>query len=119
MLGQLIQQKSTKAGFTGLSHDRVGPGDYDINHAKNIISKSTTGVVQWKKPSTQNPTEASDEKKKLPPGPGEYNVEAALMGKTKPMTSMFQSKVARTNTAMATQSMRNKSFSTFHKKPPS
>ena len=49
--GQLIKQKSNQVGFTGIKHDKVGPGDYEIANSKNITSKTTVGVIAWKKPT--------------------------------------------------------------------
>ena len=48
--GQLVQQKSNQIGYTGLKRDMVGPGDYNIHSATNLVGKATSGVVSWKKP---------------------------------------------------------------------
>jgi len=49
--GHLVKQRSNQIGFTGIKYDKVGPGDYEIGNAKNIINKNVTGVVTWKKPT--------------------------------------------------------------------
>ena len=82
--GQLIKQRSNQIGFTGEKHDKVGPGDYEIGSSKNMVHKTVTGVVQWKKP-IEKPVQviqALKQTKKDLPGPGEYNV-------TVPQTTSF------------------------------
>lgn len=53
--GQLIKQQSNLIGFTGERNDRVGPGDYDLSKAPNVVNRNVTGVVQWKKPQGPKP----------------------------------------------------------------
>jgi hypothetical protein len=44
--GQLIKQSANIVGFTGEKFDRVGPGDYDVEHCQNLLRKKVTGVTQ-------------------------------------------------------------------------
>jgi len=70
--------------------DKVGPGDYEIGNAKNVINKTVTGVVAWKKPA--GTTEGvSPSKNKTLPGPGDY--EVINKNPQKQASSMFISKV--------------------------
>ena len=43
--GQLIKQSGNQIGFTGEKFDKVGPGDYDIEHCATVLKKNVTGVV--------------------------------------------------------------------------
>jgi len=81
-----------------VKHDTVGPGDYDIHTSSNLVHKNVTGVVQWKRPETEGKPQPKE--KVVPPGPGEYNLVAATQMNSaakRTGTSVFQSRVARTN----------------------
>lgn len=110
--GQLVKQKSNQIGFTGIKADKVGPGDYEVLNAKNIVHKTVTGVVTWKKPPLR-PEPGSNEKEKHKtedmPGPGQYNLEANRPQKQ--LSSMFVSKVPRSTSSVANRRAQSRQMS--------
>ena len=94
--GQLIKQQSNQVGFAGTLRDKVGPGDYEIGNAKNVINKTVTGCVAWQKPDRDE--NVSPSKKQTLPGPGDY--EVSMHNPQKQASSMFISKVQRSGTSM-------------------
>ena len=50
----------------------MGPGDYDVQQAANMVNKNVTGVVAWKKPVPKTPVQvnADGEKEVVQPLPG-------------------------------------------------
>ena len=84
--GQLVKQKSNQVGFTGIAHDKDGPGDYEVINSRNIIGKNPTGVIAWKKPKKEETHSQSNKEistKVIMPGPGEYEVPTGLSVKNK------------------------------------
>jgi len=61
-------------GFAGTQADRVGPGDYEVVDAEDVVRKNATGVTVWKKPQQQPELIKSiQEMRKKMPGPGDYD----------------------------------------------
>ena len=60
-------------GYAGVAVDKVGPGDYDIEKAKGLISRNTIGVTPWKV-EKEHPKAIQNLLKEYHkhPGPGEY-----------------------------------------------
>ena len=51
--GHLVKQSASSVGFSGIKHDRVGPGDYDVDNSKGLVSRNVKGVTTWRKKHTQ------------------------------------------------------------------
>ena len=46
--GQLVKQSTSSVGFTGIKQDMVGPGDYNVDSSKPLVSRNVRGVTTWR-----------------------------------------------------------------------